>query len=437
MKMVDIDQSSTKSRHFAHTANFTLGALFFANLISHIDRHLLAMTVDQIRADVGLSDTQVGVLYGFGFSVSFALSTVVLASYSDKYSRTKIIALAIGFWSVATGLFGIASSFALLFIARLGIGVGQAALSPAVYSILADLFHRQKRGRANAIYASGSFVGLSIAVALSGFVGAIVLESTSIFGVMLKLPNSWRAGFIGMSVCGIVCSIAYFFLLRDPIRQRPESVPSFLQTLHFIRRNSSIFVWHFLGFSFAAMALFTLIAWGPTYFSRLLHLDGVSNKSILAVGFLSATITGVITSGVLTDYLSKVVGRPAPFFVGLFATLLIAVSMTSFTLVEEAAPKGMLFFLSLHFASYAISPSAFAIQAWSLEKMRSRVYALFLSINNLVGMSIGALLVGVLNDYVFRSPSSIGNSIVITVILAAIASALCLARAAHNAVRAV
>ena len=150
---------STKQVSFRFSV--LLAAVFGANVLSHADRHLIAVMVDAVREDLHLSDTEIGVLYGFGFSISFSIATLFFAVLSDRFSRTKMIAFSIGSWSLATILFGIASNFYLLFAARLGVGAGQSILSPAVYSLLADNTKPKYLTQTNAIYAMGSFIGIA------------------------------------------------------------------------------------------------------------------------------------------------------------------------------------------------------------------------------------------------------------------------------------
>jgi MFS family permease len=140
-----------------------VGLCMVAYVFSFIDRQILALLIGPIQADLKLSDTQFGLLQGLAFSLFYATMGIPIASLADRHPRPLIITVAVAFWSLATMACGLAGTFMALFLARLGVGAGEAGLSPATYSLIGDLFPRERLGRAIGVYSMGSFLGAGIA----------------------------------------------------------------------------------------------------------------------------------------------------------------------------------------------------------------------------------------------------------------------------------
>lgn len=145
-----------------------------AYIFSFIDRQILALMIEPIKADLGLSDTQFSLLHGLAFSLFYAFMGLPLAYLADRFSRPKIIAVGVVFWSIATAFCGLSKNFIQLFLSRMGVGVGEAALSPAAYSMFSDMFSKDKLGRAVAVYSIGSFVGGGIAFQVGSDIWCVI-----------------------------------------------------------------------------------------------------------------------------------------------------------------------------------------------------------------------------------------------------------------------
>ena len=149
---------------------FVVGVLMLAYMNSFIDRQILSLLVEPIRADLGISDTQVSLLAGLAFSIFYTLMGVPLARLADQSNRRNIILVGIGSWSIMTALCGAAQNFWQLFLARIGVGVGEAALSPAAFSMIADYFPKQRLARAISVYSMGVYFGAGLALMIGGVV---------------------------------------------------------------------------------------------------------------------------------------------------------------------------------------------------------------------------------------------------------------------------
>ena len=172
-----------------------------AYIFSFIDRQIMALLIGPIQADLGISDTQFGLLHGFAFSIFYATMGIPIAALSDRKSRPVIIAVGVAFWSLATAACGFARAFLQLFLARVCVGAGEAALSPATYSLISDLFPKEKLGRAVAVYSLGSFMGTGIAFLLGGWVIGAVSAGGPQYWLGLRLA-AWQMTFIIVNSSG-------------------------------------------------------------------------------------------------------------------------------------------------------------------------------------------------------------------------------------------
>ena len=190
-----------------------------AYIFSFIDRQILALMIEPIKADLNLSDTQFSLLHGLAFSLFYAFMGLPLAYLADRFSRPKIIAVGIIFWSIATALCGLSKNFIQLFFSRMGVGVGEAALSPAAYSMFSDMFSKDKLGRAVAVYSIGSFVGGGIAFLVGGYVIGLLKDLSLIEIPVFGAVKAWQMAFILVGLPGIFIGLLFVLTVRDPKRK--------------------------------------------------------------------------------------------------------------------------------------------------------------------------------------------------------------------------
>ncbi|MHC8350073.1 MFS transporter [Pseudomonas sp. RT4P38] len=199
---------------------YAVAVCMLAYIFSFIDRQILALMIEPIKHDMQLSDTQFSLLHGLAFFLFYALPIALLA---DKFSRPKIIAIAIAigiaFWSLATALCGVSKNFLQMFMARIGVGIGEAALSPATYSMLSDMFPREKLGRAVAIYSIGSFIGGGVAFLIGGYVIDLLKNLDSVAVPLLGEMRPWQVTFFLVGLPGVLVVLLIALTVRDPARK--------------------------------------------------------------------------------------------------------------------------------------------------------------------------------------------------------------------------
>lgn len=408
-----------------------------AYVFSYIDRQIMTLLIEPVSADLALNDTQFGLLHGLAFALFYATMGIPIAHLSDRHSRPLIIAVGIFVWSIATAGCGIARNFWQLFTARILVGTGEATLSPATYSMLADYFPKDQLGRAVAIYSIGSFIGAGLAFLVGGALISLVprlgFDSLPFVGEL----RPWQATFVLVGVPGIAVAALCWLTVVDPQRHedardvdrtgRTYSEATLADVLRFCRAHRAVLGCHFVGFSFASMAMYQLLAWGPAIFIRSYGLTAAQTGYVLGIVTLIASTTGVLASGWLNDRLRQRGRLDAPMLTGAIggAGIVLPVALLPFAASLQSAVA--LFSLALFFGAFPMPPSTAAIQLLAPNRMRSRISAMFLFCNSLFGLAAGAALVGALNDFVFESPAAVGTSVAIVVGGAAVATAAVLA----------
>ena len=202
-------------------ANYVLGVLFIVYIFNFIDRQILSILAEEIKADLGVTDGEIGFLYGTAFAVFYAVFGIPLGRLADTWVRKSLISIGLLFWSVMTAMSGTARGFATLAIYRIGVGIGEASASPAAFSMLSDYFSPTRRATALAIYSSGVYVGAGIGI----FLGGIILDGwTAAFPTDPPLGlKGWHVAFFAVGLPGILMAI-WVWTLKEPIRGKSEGI---------------------------------------------------------------------------------------------------------------------------------------------------------------------------------------------------------------------
>jgi MFS family permease len=216
--MSDESQSVPSTRY----ANYVLFVLVLVYIFNFIDRNILSILAEDIKADLLISDAEMGFLYGTVFAVFYAVFGIPLARFADVWTRRSLISVGLGFWSVMTAASGLAKSFGMLAVFRVGVGIGEASASPAAYSMLSDYFPPRLRATVISIYAAGVYIGAGIGI----FLGGYVLEYWSTNYTLETAPfglKGWQAAFMVVGIPGLIMAI-WVRTLREPVRGISEGL---------------------------------------------------------------------------------------------------------------------------------------------------------------------------------------------------------------------
>jgi MFS family permease len=395
---------------------YVVAVLMIAYVMSFIDRQIMALLIEPIRADLGLSDTEFAVVHGLGFALFYAVMGIPIARLTDQRSRPLIIFLGVFFWSIATAACGLARSFWHLLIARFGVGAGEATLSPATYSLLADYFPREQLGKAAAVYSAGSFIGAGLAFLLGGSVIAALSHASGATFPLLGHLEPWQMTFIAVGLPGVLVALLIRLTVRDPSRTElstPGPTGSENGLWDFLRAHRGVFTSHYVGYSMSAMALFGLLSWAPAYLIRTYGLSAQQTGYTLGPIVMIACSGGVLVSGWAMDTLRARGFVDAPLRTGVIGALGVLLPAAALPFAPNLTSAAVALSVALFFAAFPMPPSTAAMQLLAPNRLRAQVSALFLFCNSLLGLALGSLLIGSLNDHVFRHPSGVGASLAI------------------------
>lgn len=386
--------------------------LVVAFIFSFIDRIIIAMLVEPLKQDLGLTDTQLGLLQGLAFAVFYATVGLPIGRWADRYSRRAIIGWGIFFWSIMTAVCGLARNFWELFLARVGVGVGEAALSPAAYSMIADYFPREKLGRALGVYQSGAFFGAGLSFLVGGLVIQAVAKAGPISLPVLGDVKAWQLVFFAVGLPGILVALL-MLTVREPVRRGRLAAGGIPlgDVLRYTRQRWRVFVLHFIGFALLAVPITTIITWAFVYFTRVLAFT--PPQAALRLGGLLVILSplGVYTGGWLADFLQRRGYRDATLRVALLAAagLLPLSAVPAFVTDRDLVIP--LFGPLIFFASLSMALAPAALQVVTPNQMRGQVSAVWMLVLNLVTAGVGPSAVGAITDHVFGDPLAVGKSI--------------------------
>jgi MFS family permease len=418
---------------------YSVAVLMLMYIFSFIDRTAISLIVEPMKRDLQISDTQIGMLQGLAFALLYTFLGLPIARLSDRHSRRAIIAVGVFIWSIMATLCGLARTAAQLFVARIGVGVGEAALSPAAYSIITDSFPRSKLGSAFGVYN----VGITIGAGIAFLVGGIVVAAVSHAGTTYTLPlfgeiRAWQMVFIVTGAPGILLPLL-LLTIREPARRgllrmqsgsdapAANAKPPLTEVLNYIWLNRQFYCLYFLALALLAMCGYCVAAWLPTALIRAYGVSYGQVGKILGLSTILSNSAGMILAGIFCDRLTRRGRHDAPIIVALIAAAGIAVIgclpsvMPSVGLVWAA-----LFVAGLTFNAYnGVGPMA--VNQVTPNQYRATVSAVYLFVVNALGLGVGPTLVPLLNDHVFHDPSKIRYSLIIVVFCAAVAAIVLLA----------
>lgn len=408
---------------------YVVGVLLLAYISSFIDRQILSLLVKPIKASFGITDTQMGILMGLSFAVLYTLVGIPIGLMADRMNRKRIISWGILVWSIMTVFCGIAGSYSLFFLARVGVGIGEAALSPAAYSIISDYFPKKKLATALSVYNMGIYLGSGLSI----LIGAALRTMIGKENVVLPLIGevfSWQMIFFYIGLPGILL-VFLIQTMNEPKRVEFESVKktaeisSFKEIMAYFKDNSRTFMYLNFSMAFMSLATYAGVYWIPTMLNRV-H-GWADTKAGVTFGLLITVFStlGVITGGRYADYLTKkgiVQAKMLSGFRGMIAAICCTVG-----LIISDINIGIYFIAGYcFFSSFPFGSATAAIQEIAPNKMRAIFSAFFLFVVNLIGLGFGPLIVGFLNDSIFKDPNQIHYSIFIAQVIGCSLSALCL-----------
>jgi len=422
----------------ATAAWLVLFLLTTLSTLSYIDRSIISLLVDQIRADLKVTDLQIGLVNGLAFGLFYAAFSLPTGWLVDRFPRRYVLAPGFAIWTIATACCGLANSYWHLFLARFGVGAGEATLGPAAFSLISDLFNRDKLAGALSIFAWGTAIGNALALIAGGAIIAVTLQLGTIDLPLIGVVHPWQLAFMLVSVPALVLLIP-ITLLREPARgtSGQDDAATWAELWVFMREHRANLAMHFFGFGLMAVLAFGSIAWVPAFFMRKVGLDvGVTGLTVGLVNGICG-VAGLVFVGSVVDALFKRGMKDAHFRFFMVSAPLMSVVMCAGFWLLPGHWTSLLAWAVLHFL-YPFSGAAAAhIQIITPPRLRGRVSAMYIFAYNFMGLCLGPTLVAFFTESIFHDPASVGKSIALLNLLLGPTVALIFFLNRKNAVRAV
>ena len=393
--------------------------LFVGYCFSALDARVLTLMVGPIKQDLGISDFEMSLLQGFSFSLLYSIAAFPIGRYVDRSkNRALLIVWGVIFWSVMTAACGFSTTFLALFLARVGVGVGEATLSPTAYSLISDYFDRRSRALAISFYAIGYPIGGGMALLVGGW----LLTHFSAAGGATTVPllgtfAPWQMVFLCVAAPGLVVA-AMMLLIREPPRREVAvdlaERSSFKEAMAYLAER-----WVLFGSIIGSLGIIALLAigtalWFPTFLIRTYGMTpGEVGLSYGMIMLVCGTI-GTLFGGWLSGRLMKAGRADANMRIVLGATLLKGVPLVIAPLMPDATSSLIMMAIGTLIGQASQGVILSAIQDITPNQLRGQVTAIALLVVNILGTGLGATVIAAITDFGFKDPAALRYSIAIT-----------------------
>ena len=391
----------------AMSRGYVLFVLTSAIALSFIDRQILSLLVTPVKSELSLTDLQISLLHGLAFAILYMLLGLPFGRLADRQNRKKMILAGVGFWSAMTTASGFARNFTELFVARIGVGVGEATLQPAAYSLLADIYPPEKLSSAISIFSLGAWLGVGTAFLLGGQAVQIAETIASVAGLDW---SGWRLLFILLGLSGIpICLL--IFLFREPARRHGATALPLIETGRFLKGRASLIMPLFVGYAMILLSVYALLAWSPALLMRTYGWTPPEVGYALGLCALLLCPVGAVSGGILADRLIKSGRLAGPVVVGVVEAALLLPCLLALPFVNSGSATVVLLAICFFLGPLSLGSAAAAVQLLSPPRLRGQVSAVYLLVTSIIGVAGGPALTAFYTDRVFADELRIDGSL--------------------------
>lgn len=405
---------------------YTVVVLMLAYILSFVDRVVIGLLVGPIRADLGISETQMSLLYGFVFALFYTGLGVPIAWAIDRYHRRNIVAVGIAIWSGMTALCGVARGFVELALARIGVAVGESVLSPAMYSMAGDNFPEKKLGRALSVFVVGLPLGVGLALIIGGLVIQFVATAPTYDLPLLGTIRAWQLTFLVVGIPGLLLAL-WTLTIPEPVRRaRPdkEMHASIADTFAYLLARWRAYFALIMGFSVLGMVMNVFQIYGVQYFIRQLGLTIPQAGMRVGAAIAVCGTIGVLVGGWLTDRWRAAGAVDSAMRVGRTAAVGLIPFAAGCTLLGDLN-LSTLFLLPIgFFTAFAFGAGATGVVVLTPPAMRAQASAIYLLCVNILGIGLAPWLTAAITQYGFQDDLAVGKSCAIVAGGAAVVASL-------------
>ena len=401
---------------------YVVAVLMLAYMVAFVDRQILSLLVEPIKRDLDVTDTQIGWLAGFAFAVFYSILGVPIARLADRTNRCALISIGVVLWSIMTAACGLTKTYWQLFLMRVGVGVGEATLSPAAYSLISDYFPPNKIAKAVGVYAMGLYMGAGVALLTGSAVVGLVSDAGNVTLPLVGEVRAWQLTFFIVALPGMLV-LALMATVREPVRREflPDgsSVATAVQRVPlseiaaFFRYNSRIMIAHFGGFLALGTVISAYLIWVPEFLRRSHGFSIAEAGFIYGLALLVLGGAAPYAGGWFAEWLGRRGHRDAE----MRAAFIGGLAMIPLTILAPLVPGKVAAVVMLGLVTFALAfpqglaPTILAVVA--PNRMRAQVTALFILLGVLAGFSLGPAFVAIVTDSVFRDDADLRYSLAI------------------------
>lgn len=397
---------------------YVVAVLLLAYTLSFIDRMILSLLVGPIRADLGISDTQMSLLMGFAFAVFYSVLGIPLGWLADRGSRRGLMVAGVAAWSLMTAVCGLAKSYVMLFLARVGVGVGEATLSPAAYSLLGDYFPREKLGRAMAVYSIGVPLGSGIALVAGALVVKFVTEGPPLILPVLGAMEPWRLTFLVVGAPGLLVALLIALTVREPARGGAKTGAVKGEFTAFLRRHAAALSCHFGGMAMLALVMYGAMAWIPQFLHRTYGMTVPEAGLWFGGATAICGACGLMLGGWMADGLYRRGFKDGHLRVMRLNAIVLLPLFIGMALAPTAGIALGLMIVAMLLGTIHGGVAGAALQMVTPNRLRARMVALYFLVANLIGLGCGPTAMALVTDLVFGDDAALRYAIAIVTALA-------------------
>jgi MFS family permease len=411
----------------ARLAWTTVGILAVAQFVNALDRYLINLLVEPIKADLGVSDTQMGLLLGLAFAIFYTFLGLPIGRWADTYSRKFIITCGVLFWSFMTMACGLAQSYKQLFLTRMAVGAGEASLNPCGYSLISDYFPSERRATPMGVFIVGATIGSATVL----FLGGVLIEYLTVNQITWPLPwgghlKPWQIAFVLAGLPGFAVALLVRMMREPPrreliereVREGEEATSNaqlpIRQVVSYVIHHSRSYAPLFLGFGMVLMWAMGKNLWAPTFMMRSFGWSPSQVGLVMALIIILGNSLGVVSGGYASEWVARRGYKDAHLRTAFCGTLI----GLPFAIIAPLVPNPMiavpLLFPAFFFGAFPFALAPAAIASITPNQMRAQITAFYLLTINLLGFGLGPAFIGFLTDYIFGDPMFVGRSMALS-----------------------
>ena len=410
------EASRVEEEHWPRPAYawYVVVVLLVAYAFAILDRTAIGLLVDPIRKDLKITDSQIGLLQGLAFAICYTTFGIPVGFAIDRWKRIPVLGIGVAVWSAATMACGAAWSFGTLFFARIGVGVGEAAVTPGSGSIIADYFPPERRGRAYGVWMLGSSLGTGMA---SGFTALAIVTADWLHatGVVWAAPlKTWQITFLLIGAPGLLVALLFLLTVREPARRGARVVGegiSLRPLLQVLGASRGAYIALIGGAVLNVTCIYASIGWMPTLFMRVHHWSPAKVGSVFAAIGLPVGMSGALIAGWTMSWLTSRGRRDAPILMTMGHSLMTLSFGTAAVLAPRPEVTLVLNAMTSITSTWSYAAAMTGLNQITPNEMRGQVAALYTLFTGLISMTLGSYLVGFLNDHAFHGPAGVQPSL--------------------------